>query len=349
MPRPKGTRVIVQAIERLMDRQSLGEEESRRVMEEILSGLASDAQIGAFLTALRMKGETVDELVGMAKAMRTHAKPISLPGARPAEQALVDTCGTGGDDAGTFNVSTTAALVVSGAGVRVAKHGNRSISSRCGSADVLEALGVRLDVATERAAEAIEQIGFGFLFAPAIHPAMRHAHRARRDLRVRTVFNLLGPLTNPANASAQLIGVSEARWTELLAAALNRLGIGRAFVVHGADGLDELTLTGETQVSEVYGSSIRSFSTQPEDFGLRRAPREALRGGDATENAGIIRAILSGEKAPRRDLVLMNASAALVAAGRAGDFLEGVTLASESIDSGAARAKLEAFAAFTQS
>ncbi|HEY4684057.1 MAG TPA: anthranilate phosphoribosyltransferase [Candidatus Acidoferrales bacterium] len=339
--------MIVQAIERLVERHSLGEEESRRVMEEIFSGSASDAQIGAFLTALRMKGETVDELVGMARAMRAHAKPISLPGASPGEEALVDTCGTGGDGAGTFNVSTAAALVVSGAGVRVAKHGNRSISSRCGSADVLEALGVRLDLAAERAAESIEQVGFGFLFAPAIHTAMHHAQRARRDLRLRTVFNLLGPLTNPANASAQLIGVSQAPWTELVAAALNRLGIRRAFVVHGADGLDELTITAETQVSEVSNSTIRSFRTQPEDFGLRRAPGEALRGGDTAENARIIRAILSGEKGPRRDLVLMNASAALVAAGRAGDFLEGVAVARASIDSGAARAKLDQLIAFT--
>ncbi len=339
--------MIVEAIEQLTARQSLGEEESRQVMEEILSGSASDAQIGAFLTALRMKGETVDELVGMARAMRAHAKPIALPGAKATEEALVDTCGTGGDDSCTFNVSTAAALVVSGAGVRVAKHGNRSISSRCGSADVLEALGVSLDVAVERAAECIEQIGFCFLFAPAIHTAMRHAQRARRELRLRTVFNLLGPLTNPANASAQLIGVSQAPWTELLAAALNRLGIRRAFVVHGADGLDEITITAETQVSELSNGTIRSFSTQPEDFGLRRAPKEALRGGDTAENARIIRAILNGEQGPRRDLVLMNASAALVAAGRAGDFLEGVALARESIDSGAARAKLDRFIAFT--
>jgi anthranilate phosphoribosyltransferase len=262
---------------------------------------------------------------------------------------LVDTCGTGGDHAGTFNVSTAAALVVSGAGVRVAKHGNRSISSRCGSADVLEALGVGLEIAAERAAETIEQIGFGFLFAPAIHPAMRHAQRARRDLGFRTVFNLLGPLTNPAHATAQVVGVSEQRWTGLLAAALNRLGIRRAFVVHGADGLDELTITAETQVSEVSNGAIRSFFTQPEDFGLRRAPREALRGGDAAENARILRAILDGEQGPRRDLVLMNSSAALVAADRARDFLEGTAMARQSIDSGSAQKKLEALVAFTQS
>ena len=341
--------MIVEAIGRLTERRSLGEEEARQVMEEILCGSATDAQIGAFLTALRMNGETVDELVGMTRAMRAHAKTISLPSTRLAEEALVDTCGTGGDDSCTFNVSTAAALVVSGAGVRVAKHGNRSISSRCGSADVLEALGARLEVASERAAESIERIGFGFLFAPSFHAAMRHAQRARRELRLRTVFNLLGPLSNPANASAQLIGVSQAPWRELIAAALNRLGIRRAFVVHGADGLDELTLSGETQVSEVQNGTVRGFSTQPEDFGLRRAPREALLGGDAGENARIIRGILEGEKGPRRDLVLMNASAALVAAGRAKDFLEGVALAAEAIDSGAARQKLKAFVAFTQS
>ncbi|MGC1168566.1 MAG: anthranilate phosphoribosyltransferase, partial [Candidatus Acidiferrales bacterium] len=319
-----------------------------------LSGNADDVRIAAFLAALRFKGETVDEVVGFAKAMRRHAVPIFPPGTQRPDEVIVDTCGTGGDERGTFNVSTAAAFVVAGAGVRVAKHGNRSTSSRCGSADVLEALGVKVELAPERVAQAIEQIGIGFLYAPAMHSATRHATRARRELRMRTVFNLLGPLTNPAGASAQVVGVYDGGLIELVARALGELGVSRAFVVHGADGLDEISISGETFVAELRDGAVRTFTVLPEDFGLRRAPLEAIRGGDAQYNAGIThkvlgRSLLYREHGPHRDIVLANSAAALVAAGRATDFLDGVRLAQESIDSGAAREKLEALVEFSQS
>ncbi len=315
-------------------------------MEELLAGRANDAQIVALLAALRTKGETLDELVGFAVAMRRHAQPIFDSGRSP-QGLLVDTCGTGGDAHCTFNVSTAAAFVVAGAGVRVAKHGNRSFSSICGSADVLESLGVSLAVPPQRIGAAIEQVGIGFLFAPAVHTAMKHATAARRQLGGRTVFNLLGPLTNPAGATVQVLGVSAVALTALLAQALAELGVERAFVVHGADGLDEVSISAETYVSEVREGAVRSYKVTPEDFGVPRAPLEALLGGDAAENARIIRGILDGEPGPRRDIVLANAAAALVAAGLAGDFREGARLAAESIDSGAATAKLDALIAFT--
>ncbi len=315
-------------------------------MEELLAGRANDAQIVALLAALRTKGETVDELVGFAVAMRRHAQPIFDSGRSP-KGLLVDTCGTGGDAHCTFNVSTATAFVVAGAGVRVAKHGNRSFSSKCGSADVLESLGVSLAVPPQRIGAAIEQVGIGFLFAPAVHMAMKHATAARRQLGGRTVFNLLGPLTNPAGATVQVLGVSVVALTALLAQALAELGVERAFVVHGADGLDEVSISAETYVSEVREGAVRSYKVKPEDFGVPRAPLEALRGGDAAENARIIRGILDGEPGPRRDIVLANAAVALVAAGLAGDFREGARLAAQSIDSGAAAAKLDALIAFT--
>ena len=349
--------MIHEALEKIVADEDLSRAEAHAAMEEILSGRATDAQIAALLTGLRMKGETVDELVGFATAMRRHATPI-LPGReRIADEALVDTCGTGGDASGTFNVSTTAAFVVAGAGVRVAKHGNRSISSRCGSADVLEELGVRIDLAPERVAQAIEEIGIGFLFAPAMHAATRHAMTARRELKMRTVFNLLGPLTNPAGATEQVVGVYDASLTELLARALGELAVKRAFVVHGADGLDAISISGETHVAEMRDGLVRSFTVTPEDFGLHRAPLEAIRGGDAKHNAEIIHKVLGRsmahrdhgrEHGPHREIVLANAAAALVAAGRASDFLDGVYLAAKSIDSGAAREKLEALVAFSQ-
>jgi len=346
--------MLHEALEKIVSEEDLSRVEAEAAMEEILSGRANDAQIAAFLTGLRMKGETVDELVGFATAMRRHAPPILAGRSRIAEEALVDTCGTGGDASGTFNVSTAAAFVVAGAGVRVAKHGNRSISSRCGSADVLEQLGVRIDLPPERIAQAIEEIGIGFLFAPALHTATRHAMPARRALRMRTVFNLLGPLTNPAGASAQIVGVYSASLTELLARALGELGVRRAFVVHGADGLDEISISGETYIAELRDTAVRSLIVTPEDFGLRRAPLEAIRGGEGRRNAEIIERILAPagperDHGPRRDIVLANAAAALVAAGRAADFVTGVHLAAHSIDSGAAREKLEALAAFSQS
>jgi len=345
--------MIHEALEKIVGGENLSRVEAEAAMEEILCGRAGDALIAALLVALRMKGETVDELVGFATSMRRHAAPIFTSIKLPPEEALADTCGTGGDASGTFNVSTAAAFVVAGAGVRVAKHGNRSISSRCGSADVLEQLGVRIDLAPERVARAIEEIGVGFLFAPAMHAATRHAMPARRALGMRTVFNLLGPLTNPAGASVQVVGVYEARLTELLARALGELGVRRAFVVHGAGGLDEISIAGETCVAELRDGKVRAYIVTPEDFGLRRAPLEAIRGGDAQQNAEIIhkvlgRSMLYRDHGPHREIVLANAAAALVAAGRATDFIDGARRAAESIDSGAARERLEALVAFSQ-
>jgi len=324
----------------------LSRQEAEAAMEEILSGRASEEAIVALLAALRAKGETVSELVGFARAMRRHVTPIFPDGARP-DELLVDTCGTGGDSSGTFNISTAAAFVAAGTGVRIAKHGNRSISSKCGSADVLEALGVSLDVPPERVGAAIHEIGIGFLFAPALHTAMRHAMPARRRLG-RTAFNLLGPLTNPAGARSQIAGVFSDRVVEKIALALSELGVERAFVVHGAGRLDEISLCGETIVGDVRRDVVQIYNVTPEDFGLERAPLEAIAGGDASRNAEIIRAVLAGEKGAPRDVVIANAAAAIVASGRAADFLEGAQFAASSIDSGEARKKLEALVAFSR-
>jgi len=325
-------------IEKIEAGSDLSRTEAESAMEEILSGRAVEDLIVALLSALRTKGETVAELVGFARAMRRHATPIFDDTSRP-DELLVDTCGTGGDASGTFNISTAAAFVAAGAGVRVAKHGNRSISSKCGSADVLEALGISLDVPPDRIGAAIREIGIGFLFAPAMHTAMRHAMSARRRLG-RTAFNLLGPLTNPAGARAQVVGVFSGKVVEKVALVLSELGVERAFVVHGAGGLDEISLAGETTVGDVHRNVVRMYEVTPEDFGLERAPLEAIAGGDAAHNAEIIRAIFSGENGPRRDVVVANAAAAIVAAGSAADFLEGARLAAASIDSGAAQGKL---------
>jgi anthranilate phosphoribosyltransferase len=324
----------------------LSRQEAESAMEEILTGHSDEETIVALLAALRAKGETVGELVGFARAMRRHAIPVFKDGSRP-DELLVDTCGTGGDSSGTFNISTAAAFVAAGAGVHIAKHGNRSISSKCGSADVLEALGVSLDVPAEQVGAAIREIGIGFLYAPALHTAMRHAMPARRRLG-RTAFNLLGPLTNPAGARAQIAGVFSDQVVEKVALVLSELDVERAFVVHGAGGLDEISLSGETTVGDVHRDVVRIYQVTPEDFGLERAPLEAISGGDATHNAGLIRAILSGEPGPRRDIVVANAAAAIVASGRAADFLEGAQLAASSIHSGEALNKLDALIAFTQ-
>jgi anthranilate phosphoribosyltransferase len=337
---------MIQAhIEKVEHGGHLSREEADAAMEEVFSGRAGEESIVALLAGLRTKGETVEELVGFARAMRRHATPIFPEGAR-ADELLVDTCGTGGDASGTFNISTCAAFVAAGAGVRVAKHGNRSISSKCGSADVLEALGVSLDMPPERVGAAIREIGIGFLFAPALHTAMRHAMPARRRLG-RTVFNLLGPLTNPAGARAQIVGVFSANWVENIASVLAELGVERAFVVHGTGGLDEISLAGETTVGEVLGNIVKLYEVTPEDFGLERAPISAISGGDAAQNAEIILALLAGERGPRRDIVVANAAAAIVAGGLAADFFEGARLAAESIDSGAAGGKLDALIRFT--
>lgn len=330
---------------RVVERGDLSAGEAEQAMTVILAGEASPVQIGAFLVALRMKGETADEVFGFARAMRQRAVRVPL---EAADEPLLDTCGTGGDGLGTFNISTTAAFVVAGAGVRVAKHGNRSISSRCGSADVLEALGVTVAQSAEQMARAIREAGIGFLFAPPLHPAMRYAQPARQELKLRTVFNWLGPLTNPAGAKRQLVGTHSARAAELVAGALARLGCEHAFVVHGADGLDEITTTGETLAFEVTGGRILERRLTPEQFGVARASIADLRGGDREENAAITRRILDGEPGPRRDIVLVNAAAALVAAGQAPDFAGAMTLAARSIDSGAARARLEGLIALSR-
>ncbi len=314
-------------------------------MGQILEGQLDDEQIENLLVGLREKGETVDELVGFARALRRHAEPIFAAGARP-EGTILDTCGTGGDASGIFNVSTAVAFVAAGAGVRVAKHGNRSISSKSGSADVLEALGISMEISPARAGEAIAEVGIGFLFAPAVHKAVRHAMPARRKIGTRTVFNMLGPLTNPAGATAQLAGVFPESAVAKIGYALAELGVERAFVVHGLDGLDEISLSAETAVAEVKNGAVRTYRVKPEDFGLHAEPREALLGGDAQANARILRALLSGSKGAKRNLVLANASAALVAAGAAPDFREGARLAAHAIDSGAALAKLDALIEF---
>lgn len=334
-------------------RANLTRDEARSVMESVLRGEATDAQIGALLVALSMKGETVEEIVGFAQAIRAAATPLplykdhALDVSGTERDALVDTCGTGGDASGTFNVSTATALVVAGAGVRVAKHGNRSVTSQCGSADVIEALGVKLDIPVSRVAECLETIGIAFLFAPAMHAAMKYVQPARRELRLRTVFNLLGPLTNPANASAQVVGVYSESLVEKLAQALLQLGLQRALVVHGEDGLDEITISGKTKIAELRDRRVRVYEVSPEEFGLTRAPLTAISGGDAATNAAIIREILAGKPSPRRDIVLLNAGASLVAAGRANSIAEAIPLAAHSIDSGAARTKLSALITFT--
>jgi anthranilate phosphoribosyltransferase len=344
---------IDEAIARIIAGNNLPRAEAEAAMEQILSGNASDPQIAGLLTSLSAKGETVDELVGFATAMRRHAAVVFPHGQRAPDEILVDTCGTGGDARGTFNISTAVAFVVAGAGVRVAKHGNRSISSRCGSADVLEQLGVRIDLPPERVGRSIDEVGIGFLFAPAMHQATRHAMPVRRELKVRTAFNLLGPLTNPAGASVQVAGVYHRDVVELVARALGELGVKRAFVVHGADGLDEISISGETHVSELRDGAVRNYTVTPEDFGVPRAPLESILGGDAKQNAEIIhkilgRSLLYREHGPHRNIVLANAAAVFVAAGRAKDFPDGVRVAANSIDSGAARDRLEALVAFSQ-
>ena len=335
--------MIREAIARLLERKSLGVEEAEGVMGEIMHGEATPAQIAGYLTALRMKGETVEEIAGSARAMKDHAIRVEV-----GREGLVDTCGTGGDGAHTFNISTTAALVVAGAGLPVAKHGNRSASSRCGSADLMEALGVKIDLGPQQVARCIEEVGIGFLFAPHFHPAMRHAAPVRKELGVRTIFNILGPLVNPASPSIQLLGVFSAELTAPLAQVLSQLGTRRALVVHSADGLDELSTTGPNQISELEGGRVRTYTQDPQELGLPRARIQDLIGGGVEENCRITLAVLGGEKGPRRDVVLLNAGAVLYAAGKAPDLRHSLGLAAWAIDSGAARKKLEELAAFTQ-
>ncbi len=327
--------MIKEAINLLVSGIGLSEAESAECMKEIMEGRATDAQIGAFLTALRMKGETVDEITGAAQIMRDKAARIKAP------DGVLDTCGTGGDMAHTFNISTTVAFVVAAAGIPVAKHGNRAVSSKSGSADVLEALGIRIDLTPEKVERCLFETGFGFLFAPNFHPAMKFAIGPRRDMGIRTIFNILGPLTNPAGAKRQILGVFASRLTEVMAQVLGNLGAEDAMVVHGEDGLDEITVTDGTRVSRFSAGAVETVYLSPEDFGFSRAGREDILGGDRDENARITRSVLSGEQGPRRDIVLMNSAAAVMVAGKAADPRTAAGMAVEAIDSGRALKKLE--------
>lgn len=328
--------MIQAAIGRLIAGESLDRDEARGVMEQIMSGDATDAQIGGFLMALRAKGETIDEIAGFAETMRAKATQIT-----GGKAPLVDTCGTGGDASGTFNISTTVAFVAAGAGLTVAKHGNRAMSSRCGSADVLAQLGVNVEATPDQVGHCLDEAGIGFLFAPALHGAMKHAIGPRKELGTRTVFNVLGPLTNPAGAKRQLIGVFAPDLTETMAGVLGALGSERAFVVHGHDGLDELTLTGPSRVTELADGATKTYDVTPEDFGLQRVSVDQLAGGDAAQNAAILTSILDGELGPAADVVVMNAAAAIVAGGVSQDLASGVKVARDAIEFGKARASLD--------
>ena len=327
-------------LEKLMRRQNLTSDEAAAAMAEIVEGRATPAQVGGLLVGLAMKGERPEEIVGLARTMRAHA--VRLAG---TQDDVFDTCGTGGDRSGTFNISSAAALVVAASGVRIAKHGNRSVSSRCGSADVFEALGVDVAAQPSTVERCLNEAGIAFFFAPTFHPSMRHAAPARRDFGVRTAFNLLGPLTNPAGARRQLVGVPRPELTELIARALLLLGAERAWVVHGADGIDEISTTGYTKVSECRNGAVSTFYVHPSDFGLPKAGATALQGGDATVNAQIVRDLLDGRKGPCRDVVLLNAGAALFVAGKAASVRDGIKLAAQAIDSGAAGRTLAAMIA----
>ncbi len=335
--------MIKEATVALVSGRSLTMEEAASVMEEIMQGEATPAQFGAFVTALRLKGETVDEIIGLARTMRAKAIRVTVPG------LLVDTAGTGGDDLSTINISTAAAVVAAGAGLKVAKHGNRAMSSQCGSADVLEALGVRIDFNAGQVERCLEEVGMAFMFAPLFHPAMKYASAPRREIGIRTVFNILGPLTNPAGARAQIVGVADGSLVEKLALVLQGLECHHALVFHGEDGLDEVTITGKTRVCELKDGVIKSYSISPEEFGLSRAGLDSLRGGTARENALLLRGIMAGTLGPQRDAVLLNAAAVLLAGDRVGTLQQGVALAQEVIDGGHALAKLEQLVEFSQS
>ena len=349
--------MIRNAISKVVERHDLSEGEMIDVMNQIMSGECTPAQIGSFITALRMKGETVEEITGAARVMRERATPIRVgrnildidrDDINIDAETILDVVGTGGDGTNTFNISTTVSFVVSACGVKVAKHGNRSVSSACGSADVLEKLGVNLDVTPEQVEQCIKETGIGFLFAPALHGAMKHAIGPRREIGIRTIFNILGPLTNPANADCQVMGVYREDLVEKLAGVLHRLGCKRGYVVHGSDGMDEITLTGETSAAEVTSEGVRPFTITPEQFGFSRSEISALKGGDAAANASIIRSILAGEKGPRRDVVIMNAAYGLLAAGQCSTAQQGAELAAEAIDSGRAAQQMNSLIALTQ-
>lgn len=328
--------LLKKTISKLIDFHGLTREETAGALKEIVDGAASDAQIGAWITALRMKGETVDEITGAAEVIRERSLRIRTHG-----KTVVDACGTGGDNAGTFNISTTASFVAAGAGVLVAKHGNRAISSSSGSADLLAALGVNIEAKPVIVEHCLEVAGIGFLFAPALHPAMKNAAGPRRETGIRSIFNILGPLSNPAGADAQLLGVYKSELVDVIASALKNLGLKRALVVHGLDGLDEISLTGETLVSELANGEIKSYSICPEDYGFERCQMKDLAGGNPAENAEITKKILSGEKGHPRNIAVLNAAAIIAVAGKAANIREGVKLAEQAIDSGEALKKLK--------
>ncbi|MEW6387804.1 MAG: anthranilate phosphoribosyltransferase [Thermodesulfobacteriota bacterium] len=343
--------MLKEAIYKVVTRQDLTEAEMVRAMEIIMEGAATDAQIGAFITALRMKGETVPEITAAAKVMRAKATRIPIGDhlvdldrdeINVDRETIVDTCGTGGDETQTFNVSTVTAFVVAGAGLKVAKHGNRAVSSRCGSADVIEALGINLALTPEQVADCIREVGIGFLFAPQLHGAMRYAIGPRREIGIRTIFNILGPLTNPAGANIQVLGVYDPSLTQPLAHALHNLGGRSAFVVYGEGSYDEISITGPTRVSQLQDGQVRTYNITPEEFGLKRATLEDIKGGSVFENARIVREVLAGEGGPKEDMVVLNAAAAFIAAGLSPDFPSGIKLARETIRSGQAQYKLEA-------
>jgi len=327
---------IREAIEKLVNRVNLSEDETIDVMNQIMTGEATPLQVASFLTALRVKGETVEEITGAARVMREKAHRVNV-----GSKTVLDTCGTGGDQKGTFNISTASAFVVAGAGVNVAKHGNRSVSSQSGSADVLGALGVKIDAPKERVEACIDKVGIGFLFAPLLHEAMKYAVQPRRDIGIRTVFNLLGPLTNPAMASHQLLGLYSGELVGVVAHVLKNLGSVRAMAVHGLEGLDEISLCGPTKVAELRDGQVKEYTIEPEPLGLKKCRLEDLRGGNAEASAAIVRGVLRGDKGPARDVVLLNSGAALYVSGTAATIAEGLRLAAESIDSGKARQKLE--------
>lgn len=337
--------IIQDAIKSLINKEDLTLETAIAVFTEIMSGNATDSQIAAFLIALRMKGESIDEIMGAATVMREKATFIELS----TSQRIIDTCGTGGDGSNTFNISTAAAFVAAGAGAVVAKHGNRSVSSKCGSADVLEALGVNVSVTPETMKKCLDEIGIGFLFAPSLHKAMKYAIGPRKEIGVRTIFNILGPLTNPARAHAQLLGVFSPSLTSTMAQVLQRMGSIKAYVVHGLDNLDEISLSAPTQITEVNQSSLNTFEITPEEFGFKRVPINVLVGGTPDENASTIKKVLSGEKGPSRDAVVLNAAFAIAAAGIVATPQDGVRIAEESIDSRTALNKLETLAKLTNS
>jgi anthranilate phosphoribosyltransferase len=333
--------MIKEAIAQLVGGHSLTMDEASAVMNEIMEGSATPAQFGALVTALRLKGETVEEIAGFARTMRSKALRVSI------SEPVVDTCGTGGDGKGTFNISTTAAFVVAACGLKVAKHGNRAMSSQCGSADVLEVLGVKIDLNPEQVQKCLEKVGIGFMLAPVFHPSMKYAAAPRKEVGIRTVFNILGPLTNPAGARAQVLGVPEKSLTEKMANVLKMLDCQHALVVHGEDGLDEITITGKTFVSELKKGSIKNYEVTPEEFGLPRAKPDSLKGGTVKDNAELLRSILSGKKGAQRDIVLMNAAAALLAGDKITTLGQGITLAEQAIDNGKALQKVEELISFS--